>query len=249
VTTVVTGSGDPVTVVAHGLGATIAETRALVGGVAGTKVFPEARAHGSAPLPVEHGYQELADDLLAVADAHAATAAFGVSMGAHAILRILGRQPTRFQRVVLFLPATIDTPVRRTPALASALASGDRDRLLSAVQGELGWEGPAAEAYAAARTDFMLACPGLPGLLSTLADDSPVPDRTVLSSVTADVLVIGQEGDELHPASVARELAAALPRARLLVFDRPGAALAERQRFRTAVAEHLNRVLGDLAGS
>lgn len=239
-TALVTGSGDPVTVVAHGLGATIAETRALVGGVIGTKVFPEARAHGSAPLPDQPGYQELADDLLAVADQHEAISAFGVSMGAHALLRILSRQPTRFERLVLFLPATIDTPVRRTPALAGALASGDRERLLCVVQDELGLGGPELEAYAASRTDFMLSCAGLPELLAVLAVDSPMADRTALAAVSAEVLVIGQEGDALHPAGVARELAAALPRARLMIFDHSGAAFVERRKLRSAVAEHLN---------
>ncbi|MCW2501004.1 MAG: hypothetical protein JWN87_2680, partial [Frankiales bacterium] len=34
-TTLVTGSGAPVTVVAHGLGASLAETRPLLSGVAG----------------------------------------------------------------------------------------------------------------------------------------------------------------------------------------------------------------------
>mgnify|MGYP001587699701 CR=1 FL=1 len=238
-TVLVTGSGDPVTVVAHGLGATIAETRAVAGGVTGTKVFPEARAHGSAPLPEQPGYQELAAALLAVADQHDATSAFGVSMGAHTLLRILSQHPTRFRRVVLFLPATIDNPVRRTPALADAFASGDRERLLSAIRGELGVGGPAVEAYAAARVEFMRSCPGLPGLIAGLAGDTAMVDRTALSAVTAEVLVIGQEGDALHPAGVSRELAAALPRARLMIFDRPGAAFVDRQRLRSAVSEHL----------
>lgn len=239
-TVLVTGTGLPVTVVAHGLGATLAETRAMASGVEGTKAFPEARAHGDAPLPERPGYDELADDLLAVADHHQARQAIGVSMGAHTLLRIASRQPDRFDRLVLFLPAAIDTPVRRTPALVDAIAQGDRDRLLTAVRDEVvGVAGPALEAYVEARVDRLLAGPGLPQLVRALAADVPVSDRGRLAAVMADVLVLGQEGDSVHPADVARELAGLLPRSRVVVFDRPGAAWRERARLRELIFMHL----------
>lgn len=41
--------------------------------------------------------------------------------------------------------------------------------------------------------------------------------------MTAPALVIGQEGDPVHDAAVARELAAMLPRAELHVFPDPRA--------------------------
>jgi pimeloyl-ACP methyl ester carboxylesterase len=240
VTLVVRGSGPPVTVVAHGLGASIPESRALAGGIPGTRLFPQARGHGDAPLPEQPGYGELADDLRAVADAHDATQALGTSMGAHALLRLLSTTPTRFERLVMFLPAAIDSPVRRPPALAEALRSADREAVLSVVRQEvLGVPGASVDRYVEARTDFLLASPGLPALLEALPDDVPVPDRSVLAAVTAEVLVIGQEGDALHPASVARELAAALPRARLVVLEQPGAAFREPRLLRTLIGEHL----------
>jgi pimeloyl-ACP methyl ester carboxylesterase len=235
----VTGSGTPVTVVAHGLGASIPESRALAGGIPGTRLFPQARGHGSAPAPERPGYGELAADLAAIADQHQATQAFGTSMGAHALLRLLVAQPDRFERLVLFLPAAIDSPVRRTPALADALRSGDREAVLRVVREEMGLEGPEGAAYAAARASFLLASPGLPALLAALPDDLPVPDRAALSAITAEVLILGQEGDLLHPAAVARELATLLPRSELVVFDAPGAAFRERARLRTLIAGHL----------
>jgi pimeloyl-ACP methyl ester carboxylesterase len=241
VTLLVTGHGTPVTVVAHGFGASIPESRALASGVAGTKLFPQARGHGDAPQPERPGYGELADDLLAVADAHQATQAFGTSMGAHAILRILAGDPHRFDRLVLFLPAAIDTPVRRKPELVDALASRDRERVLSAVQEDLKpLEGGRVAAYAQVRTDFLLASPGLPALLKALPGDVPVPDRSALGDVSAETLVIAQEGDPLHPADVARQLAAALPRAQLAVFAQPGAAFLERARLRELLSAHLS---------
>ena len=162
-------------------------------------------------------------------------------MGAHALLRLLSSGPDRFERLVLFLPAAIDSPVRRPPALADALRTGDCEAVLSVVQQELApLTGPQVDAYAGARTDFLLASPGLPALLEALPHDVPVASREQLSAVTADVLIIGQEGDLLHPADVARELAAVLPRASLVLFDRPGAAFLERARLRHLISGHLS---------
>lgn len=236
----VTGAGSPITLVAHGLGASLPESRALAGSLPGTRLFPQARGHGTAPAPVRPGYGELADDLLLVADGHAATQALGTSMGAHTLLRLLSVHPDRFERLVLFLPAAIDTPVRRGPGLADALRARDREAVLAAVRQELlGLEGPQVAAYAAARVDFLLASPGLPALLAALPDDVPLRDRSLLASVTAEVLILGQEGDLLHPAHVARELAAALPRAELVIFEQPGAAFRERARLRSLISGHL----------
>jgi 3-oxoadipate enol-lactonase len=245
-TTLVTGTGDPVTVVAHGFGASLAETRPLLSGVPGTRVLFQARGHGSSDLPVAPGYAELAADLAAVADAHGASQALGVSMGAGALLRLLTAVPDRFARVVLFLPAALDRPradpaVRRVADLAGVLAAADRPGVEAAVRRELPAElaGAAVDAYVTARADFLLACPGLPALLTALADDCPVADRSALGAVSADVLLLAQEGDPLHPAQVARELAGLLPNARLVVFERPGVLFRERARLRALVSAHL----------
>lgn len=242
-----TGGGPPVTVVAHGLGATLPETRVLVGGVPGTRVLFAARGHGPGRRPVAPGWGELADDLEAVADAHLATRALGVSLGAATLLQLLSRRPTRFDRVVLLLPAAVDQPrsgdvVRRLHALADALQRQDEGAVHAAVLAELPGDllaEPAVQAYARTRTEHLLACEGLPELIGVLADRPPVADRTLLSAVTAEVLVVGQEGDPLHPADLARDLAASLPRCRLVVFDRPGMALRDRARLRAEIAEFL----------
>ena len=245
----VTGSGAPVTLAAHGLGASVAETRPLLSGVAGTRVFPAARGHGGSPLPDEPlDYALLGRDLEQVADAHGATRALGVSMGAGALLSVLARAPERFDRVVLFLPAAHDQPrtdaaVTRLAALAAALDAGD----LAAVEREVAdeippdlRELPAVRAYVATRARFLLASPGVQRALRDLPAVTPVPDRTALGAVSADVLVVAQEQDPLHPSSVARDLVAVLPRSQLVVFERAGAVLRERSRLRAVISAFLN---------
>ena len=241
----VVGTGGPVTVVAHGLGGSIAETRPLVGGVAGTRVLYASRGHGDSPLGAEPlSYDVLAGDLAGVADAHAADRVFGVSMGAATALVLLAREPDRFRRAVLFLPpgrtgATGKGPAtdadRRLAGLAAALEARDVGAVRASVAADLPAElADHTAAYVRARSDYLLASPGLPTVLRSLV--TPAPD---LSAVSAQVLVIGQEGDPLHPAQAARDLAAALPRAQLTVFDAPGAVFRERRRLRALVVDFL----------
>jgi hypothetical protein len=52
--------------------------------------------------------------------------------------------------------------------------------------------------------------------------------------------VLGCKGDELHPASVAEELAAALPRATLHVYDKPGVLWTQRADLRARIAGFLS---------
>ena len=119
---------------AHGLGNGIPETRPLGSGVTGRRVFFQFRGHGrsSAP-PGRWTYADLARDLRAVADLSGATRALGVSLGAGALCRLLADDPDRFERVVLFLPAVLDTPRpaparERLDALLDAIEDGDAAR-------------------------------------------------------------------------------------------------------------------------
>jgi pimeloyl-ACP methyl ester carboxylesterase len=223
------------------LGASVAETRPLLSGVPGTKVFLQARGHGQR-FSGEAGYQQLADDVLA--GAAGATQALGVSLGAGTLLRLLSQHPTRFSRVVLFLPASLDetspSAVRRGAALAEALTARDAAAVEACVRAELPADltGAPVEAYVSARTSFLMASDLVP-LLGGLAGDVPVPSRSDLGSVTADVLVVAQEDDPVHPVSVARAIVTAMPRARLVVFDLPGALFRERGRLRGLITGHL----------
>jgi 3-oxoadipate enol-lactonase len=58
--------------------------------------------------------------------------------------------------------------------------------------------------------------------------------------VTVPALVIGAAGDDLHPATVAERLAAALPRATLHVYDRPGVLWTARADLRARISRFLS---------
>jgi pimeloyl-ACP methyl ester carboxylesterase len=61
----------------------------------------------------------------------------------------------------------------------------------------------------------------------------------VLGRVTAPTLVIGQEGDPLHPIALARELADLLPNASLLELPEGGVFWTDAARVQAALADHL----------
>jgi pimeloyl-ACP methyl ester carboxylesterase len=217
----------------------------MLSGVAGRRVFFAARGHDG-DLPAPFTYRDLGDDLLRLADEHGATRALGVSMGAGALLSLLSRQPDRFEKVVCFLPGAIDRPrtdeaVRRFADLVAALEASDLDGVRAFVEGEI----PAdlrdrAATYVDSRARFLLDSPGIPVAVASLPGVTPVDDRSQLAAVSAQVLVLAQEGDPLHPAQVGRDLAAVLPKARLVVFDSPGVVLRERARLRALISEFLN---------
>ncbi|GAA1031588.1 hypothetical protein GCM10009557_27360 [Virgisporangium ochraceum] len=84
---------------------------------------------------------------------------------------------------------------------------------------------------------------GLAPELASLAEEAPLPSSSAvgaLSAVTAEALVIGCHGDEVHPAEVASEIAAALPKATLHLYDKPHVMWNERADVRSRIADFLN---------
>lgn len=244
----VTGAGDPVTVFAHGLGNGIATTRPFGSGVTGRKLFFQFRGHGRSDAPPgPWTYLDLARDLRAVADLGGATRAFGASLGAGALCRLLAESPERFDRLVFFLPAVLDRPrgeiaQARLTALLDAVESGDASAVAEVVSVELPpgvRNTPAGWAYLRQRLDQLLRDGLAPGLAS-LPEQVPLRDAGALAAVTAPALVIGCAGDDLHPVEVAEQLAAALPAATLHVYDRPGLLWTERADLRSRISAFLN---------
>ncbi|MFI6256219.1 alpha/beta fold hydrolase [Micromonospora zamorensis] len=244
----VTGTGDPVTVFAHGLGNGIATTRPFGSGVTGRKVFFQFRGHGRSEAPDgPWTYLDLARDLRAIADLGGASRAFGASLGAGALCRLLVESPDRFEKLVFFLPAVLDRPrgpvaQERITDLLEAVESGDASAVADVVTLELPpavRNTPAGWAYLRQRLDQLLR-DGLAAGLAGLAEQTPLRDTTALAAVTAPALVIANAGDDLHPVEVAERLAAALPQATLHVYDRPGVLWSERADLRDRIAGFLN---------
>ncbi|WP_433127492.1 alpha/beta fold hydrolase [Micromonospora sp. CA-240977] len=244
----VTGTGDPVTVFAHGLGNGIATTRPFGSGVTGRKVFFQFRGHGRSDAPDgPWTYLDLARDLRAIADLGGASRAFGASLGAGALCRLLAESPERFEKLVFFLPAVLDEPRGpvahdRITDLLEAVQSGEASAVADVVALELPAavrNTPAGWAYLRQRLDQLLR-DGLAEGLATLAEQTSLRQIGDLAAVTAPALVIGCAGDDLHPVEVAERLAAALPQATLHVYDRPGVLWTERADLRDRISGFLN---------
>ncbi|MGN6334272.1 MAG: alpha/beta fold hydrolase [Motilibacteraceae bacterium] len=241
------GSGAPVTVFAHGVGASIDETRPLASGVPGTRLVLHFRGHGRSDVGrTPWSYASLAGQLRAVADHGGATRAVGVSMGAAALLRLLVDTPDRFERAVFFLPAVLAAPradvgMDRMTRMADLVDAGDVDGLADLLVREQPAgvrELPDLVAWVRAQA-ARLAGTGVSGALRALPTQVPITSAEEVGRIDLPCLVVGQEGDAVHPVEVARELAALLPRAELVVFDEGAALWTARRRLREVVAGFL----------
>jgi pimeloyl-ACP methyl ester carboxylesterase len=242
------GSGGPVTLLAHGIGGSVAETRPLASRLAGTRVLLEFRGHGrSDALPGGWDYDVLADDVRAVAAATGATRAVGLSLGSGALLRVLADDPGRFERLAFVLPAAIDAgradgATLRLEKLGAAIDAADvdtvTDLLLLEVPADLrDRRGTAVLLRRRARQ--LVERPSPQPRHPRTAQDRPVRDRAVLARIAAPSLVVGQAGDPLHRLDVAAELAAALPHAELLALPAGGVFWTAARDLQSALAAHL----------
>ncbi len=244
----ISGTGEPATVFAHGLAGDITGTRPLGSAVTGRRVFVHLRGHGRSDAPPgPWTFADLAGDLRAAADLSGATRAVGVSMGAAALCRLLADTPDRFDRVVLYLPAPLDgtrPPVAtaRLRRLLTAVESGEAAAVAEAVEAEMPpsvRNTPAGWSHLRQRVE-QLQRDGLAPELETLWNVPAVPDDAAMTAVTARALVIGCRGDEIHPVAVAERLAGLLPHADLHVYDRPAMLWHNRADLRARISAFLN---------
>ena len=227
------GEGDPVTIVAHGITSSSEEISFFASRTPGTRVFLDFRGHGRSESPPEsagYDYPAMRRDLEFVADAYGATQAFGISLGAGAILNLLADRPDRFERIVLFIPARIDEATRaaseRYPPLAHLLETKPleevADLALAAPESQPLFDiRPQWRQFIRARV-LRMNSTGIPRALRASVDGAqPLEDPDVLRRVTVPVLILGHEGDPLHPAGVASRLAELLPNAALRMWPEP----------------------------
>jgi 3-oxoadipate enol-lactonase len=240
----VAGAGDPVTVFAHGLGGSVAETRPLAAGLAGTRVLMHFRGHGdSAPLTDGWDYDLLAADLRAVADEVGATRAVGLSLGAGALLRLLASTPDRFERLAFVLPAALDRgradgATARLDRLAAAMRIGDVARLtellLQEVPEVLRQERAPQVLMKRRARQLAFSEPPYPN-----GEVRPLEQLSQLAGFSAPSLVLAQESDDLHTVGIAETLTRGLPDASLHVLPPGGVFWTARFDARDLLAQHL----------
>ncbi|WP_109595309.1 alpha/beta fold hydrolase [Actinoplanes xinjiangensis] len=244
-----TGTGDPVTVFAHGLAGDISGTRPLGSAVTGRRVFFHFRGHGRSDVPPgPWSFDDLATDLLATADLSRATRAVGVSMGAAALCRLLATGPDRFERIVLYLPAPLDgvratASVRRLERLLASVESGEAAMIADAVEQEIPpsvRNTPAGWSFLRQRVE-QLQRDGLAPELESVWSAPALAEEWLLKEFRGRALVIGCQGDETHPAAWAERIAGLLPGAELELYDRPAVLWSNRAALRDRISEFLNR--------
>lgn len=240
----VIGDGGPVTVFAHGLGGSAAETRPLALRAPGTRVLLSFRGHGgSDALDDGWDYHLLAEDLLTVADHVGATGCVGLSLGCGALLRILRDAPDRFARLAFVMPASVDSAradgaTLRLEALGGAIDRGDVEAVTALLLAEVPVELRSRRAVPLLLARQAKTLVQRPAPVPRTAD-RPLEDRSVLRRVSTPTLVIGQEADLLHPLSLAREVAELMPAGRLLALPAGGVFWTATAQAQTALAEHL----------
>ena len=247
------GSGDPVTLFAHGFSGQIRDTRPFAAGIDGTRELVHLGGHGGRPSPgTGWNYDTIASQLSDALAATGATRALGVSMSAGGLARLITSgdpHATALTKVAFVLPASwagfspalsdaIDGSLAR---IRSLLADGDRDGLvdyfLSREPAGVQALEP-ARAWARQKVDALVdtdMSDGV-GLAAEIAVDQP----EAAGDFAGDVLILTHEDDASHPVEVAREYAASFPRSRLEVLP-PGSILWRgRTRIRQILTDFFN---------
>jgi 3-oxoadipate enol-lactonase len=249
----VLGEGAPVSIWTHGVTSSIDVLRPLAAGARGTRVLLDLRGHGGSDAPpAEAGYDHAAmrRDVEHVADLYGAMRAFGISMGAGAILSILADEPDRFERVALFIPASIDEPNEA----AAAVFPNEADELERVPLEEPAARAETAPVYAAlfARRPHLRALvrQRILGMNPTGASRAlrgyvsgtpPVGDVEALRRVRAPVLILGHEDDPIHDAAVARKLAEIFPNSELHIWPETLAMYDDLEGFATLITMFMSR--------
>jgi pimeloyl-ACP methyl ester carboxylesterase len=144
-------------------------------------------------------------------------------MGAGAIMTLLEHDPSRFERIVMLLPASLDLPFNnpeRFDGIADLLESYPKgeaiDRILEMSR----------ERYERApwlrELDLLLwedmNPVGVARAIREVVRDVSISDRELLRKVDAPVLLICREGDSIHPAALGRILHALFPNSELVTL-------------------------------
>jgi pimeloyl-ACP methyl ester carboxylesterase len=100
----------------------------------------------------------------------------------------------------------------KTPGEALAAIMSSPDKVAQRIETPWRWE---IERVLWEHDDFEALARAIDGVV----EDWPIPDRDLLRAVAIPTLIVGIEGDEIHPVELARLLADLLPDAELVVLQ------------------------------
>src|SRR5205823_6433028 len=139
-------------------------------------------------------------------------------------------RPDRFERLVFFIPASIDAPNPGSPDAYPAFAHMLETYPLQEVVSRT-IDAPAQTTLFARRPYWRplwrerimrMNRTGVPRALRAYASGSyPVGDARALQRVRAPTLILAHENDPIHESAIARRLAGLLPNATLHVWPEP----------------------------
>lgn len=207
----------------------------------------DTRGHGESPVPAgPYSIDDLADDVLAMLDGMGVPRAHvvGLSLGGMTAMRLAARNPERVDRLALLCTAAYLPP--REAWLERAATVRERGSAAVADAVVARWFTPAfaaANPAAAREAAEMIAATPPEGYAGCCAAIAELDLRQQLSSITAPTLAIAGADDPATPPTRLAEIAAAIPRARLLVLDRAAhlANVEQADAVTHALLEHLEQ--------
>lgn len=188
----------------------------------------DARGHGASPVPAPpYGFDALIDDALAAMDAQGvAKAAFlGLSLGGMTGLGLALRRPDRVESLVCAC-ARADAPA---PYKAfwedrlDAVARGGMDAIAAAtVERWFGTDFVARHPDTAARFDATVRATPIDGFRGCVAALMTLDYKRHLHSIAVPTLFVAGQNDPAAPPETMREMAGAVPGARIVVVPDAG---------------------------
>ncbi|SDO68304.1 Pimeloyl-ACP methyl ester carboxylesterase [Rhodoferax sp. OV413] len=187
----------------------------------------ECRGHGQSPTgPVEAlSIAQFSDDVIALIESEKLERVVlgGISMGAAIALRIAVKRPELVGALVLVRPAwvTESAPANMQPnaEVGTLLAQFSPERARECFE-----QSATAKKLAASAPDNLATLRGFfnrqpqadtSALLRRISADGPGVGPDDVRAIRVPALVLGHEGDAIHPLAHARSLAQLLPRAQL----------------------------------
>jgi pimeloyl-ACP methyl ester carboxylesterase len=217
-------------------------------------IAPDLRGHGESAAPQGvYTMDAMADDVIELLDALQITEPVvlgGLSMGGYVALALMARHPGRFRALMLFdTRAAADTPeaaANREELARIAETTGSTKHVVDAMIPRLFSEETRthrAQLIPPVRAGMeRVPARAIAGALRGLAQR---PDRTaLLPSIAVPTLVLVGEHDAITPAEESRQMAAAIPGARLAIIPLAGhlAPLENPEASNAAILDFLSRL-------